>query len=308
MQARLTFGSSPGFLVLAALLCAPFLLGSSLLQEDPEKYAAMEKIRVYLDNGEWRAARKKLKIYLKKHASTSEERSEISILIQKAKGFEVFEKIQKEYQRDEKARRAARKIQDLLLDFSDVPDLVKLAEECLETLRSQYIFVFDDFEGWPDPEAEKKMDSEERAKLGPRMTGLVLETREDRVKQGHQAGRWKSKGGGGSVSLPPILEDWTGFDFMCMWIFNEKVYPKHIQHLRVHVSSGGPNFFRALIALDWKGWKEIRLPLRGRKSPFGKYGHGEWSSVTFVFIEHVDSLPRPLDLVFDDVRLEKAVK
>ena len=294
--------------MLAALLCAPFLLGSSLPQEVQEKHSAMEKIRGYLDNGEWKAAGKYLKIYLKKHTSTTEERSEISALIREAKGFETFEKIQKEYQRGEKARKATGKIQDLLLDFSDVPDLVKLAEEYLEALRTQYIFVFDDFEGWPNPEAEKKMDSEEKKKLGPRITGLVLETREARVKQGHQAGRWTSKRGGGSISLPPILDDWTGFDFMCMWIHNDKVYPKHIQHLRVHVSSGGPNFFRALIALDWRGWKEIRLPLRGRKSPFGKYGHGDWSSVTFVFIEHVDSLPRSLDLVFDDVRLEKAVK
>ena len=305
MKARLPFGGPPGLLMLAALLCAPILIGSSLPQEDPEKHAAMERIRGYLDSGEWKAAGKYLKIYLKKHASATEERSEISALIHKAKGFEAYEKIQKEYQRRQKARKGAGKIQNLLRDFADVPDLVKLAEEYLEVLRAQYIFVLDDFEGWPDPEAQKKMDREEKMKLKPMSTGLVLETREDRVKQGHQAGRWTAKRGGGSIALPPILDDWTGFDQMCMWIYNEKVYPKNIQHLRVHVSSGGPNFFRALIALDWRGWKEIRLPLRGRNSPFGKHGHGKWNSVAIAFIEHMDWLPLPLDLVFDDIRLEK---
>ena len=288
-----------------ALLALP---GAFPMQEDAdEKAAAMARIQDHMEKREWKEAAKLLKTYQRKHASTVEERAEAGRMLRKAEGFQAYEKIQEEYRRQERVRQAVEKVQKLLEEFADVPDLVSQAEEYLSGLRSQFILLLDGFEDRLSEEEMEKLTDEEKKKLPPRMSGVGLETDKAFVKRGRKAGRWPRDKVGGTSSIPVRQNDWSGYETFCIWIYNGKVFPKEIQHLRLEFASSG-GAFTTLIAIDWTGWKDVRLAMSGDQSPIARDFRATWGDVRGAWITHVDRLAHPLDLVLDDVRLEKAVK
>ena len=281
-------------------LCAPTALvlllavsGEPALLADSEKEEAREKIQVLLDGKEWKDAAKKLKAYLRVHAQTEGEKGEIAYLLGKARSHVELDKIAGEYRRKEKPRSTARRVARFIQEHLDYPELLTEAEELRDVARSEYVLLLEDFEDLVEKGKKKRRHETP-------VTDPVI------VKHGRKACRWSTEPDGySSHSMQSPEKDWTGYDFFCAWIYTEEV-PEIPLHIRVELSSIGADRFSYLLAIDWKGWKEIRLPLRGA-SGFSKIGKPSWETIGYVFMKRNDR-GRPTEIIIDDIRLEKSAK
>ena len=79
-------------------------------------------------------------------------------------------------------------------------------------------------------------------------------------------------------------------------------------HIRVEVRTGTGGYFTRIIALDWEGWRNLRVPMKGKKAGFASDTRADWSDVHHLYFYQIDTHPTPFDVVLDDIRLEKAVK
>ena len=68
------------------------------------------------------------------------------------------------------------------------------------------------------------------------------------------------------------------------------------------------HYFQYLLTIDWTGWREVRMPLQGKRSKFGKHGNADWSMIERLDFEHDDDTGTAVEIVVDDIRLEKATK
>jgi hypothetical protein len=278
----------PGIALLAVILLIP----------SPDKEQERERIDSLIRQEDWKAAKKALKAYLKKHADSPEEKEEIRTLLDRATGLITLEKIQKEYQRTARIRRAVGKVTKLLEKHGHDAVLRERAEGLLADIRSRYVHVLDDFEVWQDK------DGEACTKRGD----VVIETDPEWVKEGRRSGRWTSKSGGSCFWVKPQETDWTDYDLFCLWIHNGRREGPRMGHIRVQVVCKDGGSFTTLIALEWEGWRNLQIPLRGRGGRFLTDGRGDWSDILTVYMYQVDILPTPIGIVVDDIRLEKAVK
>lgn len=280
-------------LVLAILRGAPVVA-----QEGSAKEEAMEKIQTLLDGGEWKDAARALKLYKRKHADSDEEKEEASQLMDRANGFLKFEKIEADYRKKEKARKASKELTKLLGKYHHVPDLKEKASELLDAVRSTYVLVIEDFEDW---EAE---EGEDDGRIS-RKRAIVRDPKF--VKHGEASCRWSAGRGWGYWRIDSPELDWTKYDLFCVWIYNEKL-GKRPGRIEIEPRSGGWHYFQYYLAIDWVGWKEIRMPLRGRTSKFGRHGNPDWSSIETIDFDHDDDVGTSVNIIIDDIRLERAVK
>lgn len=298
----MTLDISPGYASVSVVLSLGIVLstlftGALPLQEDTEKGAAMEKIRTLMDGGEWREAAKKLKFYLRKYAETEEEKESVSALLALAEGSRELDAIEKRYREKEQPRRATRDLTKLLKKYAEIPELVERALDLRELTRSQYVLVIQDF--------EESKDEEDGTPWG---NFITRETDPKLVKHGESAGRWKNDySGTTATTFKSPQEDWSGHDFFCMWIHNEKRGKRPI-HMRIEATSSASHRFSYFQALDWLGWKEIRMPMNGKKSKFGRYGKPSWNTITYIAIYINDEPGKTSEIIMDDIHLEKAVK
>ena len=286
---------SAGLLLLLIPMTAP-----ALQEEGEEKEAAMERIRARLDEQKWKNAIKEIKSYRRKHAKTDEEKEEVAGLMALAEGHQDLEKIEKDYRKKRKPRKTSRNLAKFLREYSDVPVLVEKGEELLEVARSEYVLVLEDFEDW------KAGDGDDDGKKRERMT--VVDDPKF-VKHGRKACRWNSGKGWDYWSIESPQPDWSEYDYFCAWIYNEKVGPRP-GRIDIEPTVGGYHYFRTFLVIDWVGWKEIRIPLTGRASMFGRHGNPDWTSIERVDFDHDDYYGggTAIDIIIDDIRLEKAVK
>lgn len=277
-----------------------FLCGASS-QEGPEKEEEMARIRTLIEEGAWKQAARALKGYLRTYPGTPEEKAEVTGMLRHAEGSLKIEEIQGEYRRRHRIRKAVKKLDEFLEEYADFPDLVALARDVLGAVRSEYILVLQDFEGWK-PEGEEEEEDEKNAK-GP----LQLETDPEFVKEGTKAGRWGRKRSGAVFSVPTPQKDFSGYDFVAMWIYSGKPEGRFTSHLRLEISSIDGGYYLTHIAIDWVGWRRIRLWTDSKKGVFSRRGRPDWKQIAGFHIYHSESVAHPVDIVLDDICLERKV-
>ena len=72
-------------------------------------------------------------------------------------------------------------------------------------------------------------------------------------------------------------------------------------------TDGWSHGFEYVFPIDFKGWREVRIPFAGKRG-FGRSGAGQWSDIQEVDFYHPSYAGVALDVVLDDIRLEKAIK
>ncbi|MCZ6690147.1 MAG: hypothetical protein O7H41_11125 [Planctomycetota bacterium] len=279
---------------LSLLLVAP-----PFHQDDGKKEAAMTVIQALMKDKNWKDAVKKLKSYKRKYAKTGEEEAKVDLMIDRAKTSQQLAKIRAEYQKKARPRKASEALRKLIRKHGDLEDLTAEAKTLLEAIRSVYVYEIEDFE---DLEEEKDPKVKKRRFMFP-VTDPKF------VQHGEQSCRWTSVFGGSTAHGFQVEEqDWSKYDFFCMWIYNERKAGKRPIHMRLEATSGGGHSYSYWQAIDWVGWREIRIPLLGRKSRFGKIGNPTWKSIGYLSMYFDDMPGHQFDMIIDDIRLEKAVK
>ncbi|MCZ6601502.1 MAG: hypothetical protein O6952_00690 [Planctomycetota bacterium] len=279
----------------AAVFLLVLLIGSPPTSADSEKESAMEEIQSLMQQEDWKKAIKAIKTYHRKHAKTDEEKDEISDLLTTVEGRQDLDEIETYYRKRQKIRKPVRDLNKFIGEFAEFPELVERAKGLLQALRSQFVHVLEDFEVWDEDDPTRaggKMTPVEDAKL---------------VKHGKKSARWKTGPGWSSYAIDCTGLDWGEYAYFCAWIFNEKK-PSRPSYIRFDPTSGGDHYWAYRLVVDWVGWKEIRMPLSGRGSLFSKHGNPHWDSIDYLQILHDDDAGGRVDVILDDIRLEKAVK
>ena len=96
--------------------------------------------------------------------------------------------------------------------------------------------------------------------------------------------------------------DWTKYSALVMWIYSKEKTGR----FTIDAVTRGDDYFEAWNNITWTGWKEVRIPLRGKGSRFSRIAKAKWSRITRFRIWKNDGTP--LDIVIDDIRLERITK
>ena len=127
---------------------------------------------------------------------------------------------------------------------------------------------------------------------------------EDDVKEGQYAFRWISKTRDEDFVSPDLAEtNWSDYDYLCMWIRVDNPGGRINLHAITEFKPQFPVQFSGYVILSWKGWKRVRLPLRGNKSTFAQDGKAVWSYIEELRFEKEEGCM--LDLVLDGLCLER---
>jgi hypothetical protein len=274
-------------------LTATVLILPAAVVDDTEKDESRKKAQALFDGGEWKKAAKAFKVYLKKHAASDEEKEEIRGLLRRSEGEEAWSKISGKYQKDRRLRSAVSGIRRFLEEYGDILELWERATEFREGLRSQYVGIVCDFEDadWPEMEDVKSLEPVDDLEM---------------IKHGDQAARWKTGLARERLFLEPPTRDWSGYTYFCFWIWSARKTHRPGYLTFQAVTSPG-HLFQRIYCVDFEGWREVRIPFSG-KDGFGKMGMADWKSIEEFSIVHQASAAIPLDIILDDIRLEKHVK
>lgn len=279
-------------------LCVAFCLLPLMPPDDP-KEEARGKIDSLLENRQWKDAAKAIKTYKRKHARSQEEKEEAENLLALAEGHRKIQSIQEEYARKKRARKCVLDLRKVIQKQGHVPEVKERAEELIDAARSTYVLVIEDFEDWADDCEEDEEIRDERRKC--------LVDDEKLVKHGDWAVRWTTGVGAAFWFLDSPTPNWAEYDYFCCWIFNEKV-GKRPGYLEVEPQTASGHYFQALLPIDWVGWKEFRIPFKGKGGKFGKEGKASWDAIEGVWLDHHSWSGIGVDVIIDDIRLEKAVR
>lgn len=299
MKARLLPAVS---LLVAVLLSAG--MAPAGRADDQRKAAALARARARVDSGDWEGAIKALEKYRSKHAKGEDERKEVDALLPRARGELAFETILEKYRETSKGRATVAQIATFLRKYGKNPDLRQRAENLADEARSTYARSLTDFETDDWPAAGRPRD-------------LVRVQEKRLVRHGEQAALWTAGGMLSTFSVSPELTDWTAYDTLRFWVFIAK-QPKPPGMIRLLFTKelpndGNPFTPRELqepceyvFHVDFQGWREIVIPLRGRR--WGKFSRR--GKLDFSQVEEVQFMLSPwkrgtIEVVVDDVRLEK---
>ncbi len=99
--------------------------------------------------------------------------------------------------------------------------------------------------------------------------------------------------------FPREKGDWSEIEALVFWCHASK--PGQLFELRVWTHGGGAHL--AHIKVRWTGWHEVRLPLRGKSSPFRTDPGATWSDVKS--IQFYKDEGTQIDVTIDDIMIEK---
>ena len=269
-------------------------LGEAGATSEEEKEAAFEKAKGLMEAGDWKKAIKALKSYKKKYAKSEEEQKEVDALVLRAEGERKFAEIFKKHRKTSKIRPAVKGIRKFMQKYKEDLELLERAEEFYAALRSQYCIMITDFEeeDWPDID-----------------DGMSAERDEGMVKHGLQSARWKTGIGARWVHIIPKVTDWTPYTYFCFWVYNAKKSNRP-GYILIRPGSAGNTWehhFEYIFPIDFKGWREIRIDFKGKKG-FGKTGKADWAAIQEVQLYHPGTTGIAIEVVLDDMHLEKAVR
>ena len=250
-----------------------------------DKDALREEVNQAIANEDWkkaRAAAKKLK-----RALAREHRDEATKLLRTIDAREALEKIAKAWESRPRAKKALQDLDRFLMSVEGDEDLEKRGRELQKKIRDAVYFVIGDFESgifndWSSTREEKH------------------------VKQGEVAGHWNPEEDDAAVFLYSEQRDWTQYTHLVLWIYNADAKKGSKFTLDPYVvDRGTEDYFQYTVNVTWKGWKELRVPLHGKKSKFLPTGKPTWKNIGGLRFWTLRG--RHLDLIIDDVRLEKRV-
>lgn len=286
-------------LVLTGILSAIPAVGPVPLADGDDLESAKEEIRVRIERGEFKEARKALKIFKRQYGKEADGKAGWETLSRLLDGSEELQKITEAFRKKGRPRTTAEKLQVLLQEYGDLADLAQRVRDTLEAVRGEYVLILEDFETWKTEETREGgvVIRKEISK------GMDVEIISDAtfVKHGKHACRWTPGDSLSSFSFEPPEADLSEYAFLCAWIFNEQ-RGRRLGKMRFEAKSAEGGVFTYSLTIDWTGWKEIRVPLSG--GPFSRIGNPDWATVE-TFIVHHDLHAGALKVVIDDIRAEK---
>ncbi len=137
--------------------------------------------------------------------------------------------------------------------------------------------------------------------------GLDLVADSEVVKQGETAGKWDPGVAAKYIVNTQVPHDWTGYDSIAMWVHSEKATGAVMALLLYsdEPTTDKPDYYRALVTIDWEGWRELRFYACSFRKAHEAVGFTKIDSVRLAF-EGWPGLTRyepGTVLRFDDLRL-----
>lgn len=250
-------------------------------QDEVTEKALREQIHAAIREAKWAEAKKKITELSR--LDRSRLAKEVKSLRTWIKGRQAFLKIAERIDDGKLPGRAAlAQLEALQQKYGSTTQLVLEMHERRELLLEQLYHLLDDFE-WPDREApEGTRITESPAHWGKR----ALSWKNDAVLE-HQ---W---------SVYPRKVDWTDVEALVFWVHASK--PGQVFEVRCWTEKGGAHL--GSVKVRWTGWKEVRMPLLGKKSPFRSNPGATWDDVSSIQFYKEESMK--IDVSVDDIMLEK---
>lgn len=262
------------------------VLGASGQDAGDDSKALTLQIEKHIEKREWkeaRAAAKKLKRML-----SADRRKDAVALLTRIDGREAFCKIQDSWKKSKHPKKAESQLARFLKKYAKSSELRKLVAPLQKEVREALYHVIEDFEEEVDPEY------------------WIAVRGSEKVRQGEVGARWRSQRLDESTAyLYCDVKDWTQYTHLVLWIYNADAKKGGTITLDPYGEGPDEDYFQYLLTVNWKGWKELRLPLQGKKSRFQRHGKADWKTVDTLRFYKEDG--RKIDIVVDDVRLERAM-
>lgn len=259
-----------------------------------EKEKAHAEALALAESGDWAGALRAFRRYRKEFGLTEDESREVKGWMRRAEGEIALREIEEEYLETSNARRAVEQLERFLKEYGEIEALRVKGRDLRSRAEEVFRPLILSFEGdrWP-----------RRSSGSP----PLKETDPDRVRDGKRAARWRLPGESRSSRfwVRPRIENWSSYTLMRVWVFSE-TRPERPGSITIEIGSEDlRRRAKHRIPVDFKGWKEIVIPLRGPKGQFGDVARVDWQKVTVIEFVYHRACKVPLDIVLDDIRLER---
>ncbi len=272
------------FITLSLILGGSLLLNSTPgLSMDEEVAALRMELAAQVKAKEWKKAIATAKKIRRK--VSVEERKEVDKTIFHIKGTEEYNKLHEAAFKTKNPQALFKKIDAFLKKYGKDEQLRVFGFILREVIKQMIYEPLEGFEGGvQDKESVLAVVSE------PRL-----------VKQGRRAARWESKSISDEYAYIFFDEhDWTHYTHLVFWLYAEKPAGR----IAIHLTTDLEDFFEGLLNISWKGWKEVRLPLHGKKARFRRTGKADWKQIKTLRLWKEEG--RRIQVVLDDFRLERS--
>ncbi|MCZ6691863.1 MAG: chondroitinase family protein [Planctomycetota bacterium] len=253
--------------------------------KEKRKDALRQGIKQQTEAEDWEKASSSIRKLLR--MTKGEEKDELSVLLERVNGEKAWVKIVEAHGSSKAPRRILKKIEEFRKEFGEHSHLARRAEELRSLIRSDLIYMIEGFEtGGLDADRGR----------------TVLESAD--IKEGKQALRWTSKDlEMDYLYVYPDRTDWTGYSYLCMWIYSEEPQTSLQVTAITKYDAYWPEQYSSTIRLDFKGWRRIRLALRGKRRSFAKSGRADWASIDSICL--IKEEGKRLNIILDEICLEK---
>lgn len=281
------------------VFCMPVSL---LPQEKESPETARKEIQSLVDAGDWKGAGKAIKAYRKAYGKSDEGKRDVRQLERLLDGSEKIERVMDVYRKKGRHRTTATRLDQIIMKYGSVKEVVDKARELKDAVRSEYVLSIEDFEDWKTFEKSKEGVVIVKKSSAGKDVKILRDPKF--VKHGKCALEWKPG------------EEWSGFTakcdqrnlseyaFLSLWICNRNERSKAGQ-IRIEPRSGDMDYFSYLVTIYWQGWKEVRIPLTGRSSPFSRIGNPDWADIMEISFSHSEDHRVEVHVVVDDICVEK---
>ena len=268
-------------------LAAALLLGGGsaalALDREAKKDALAEKLDGEMAEQNWKAAKKTSREL--RRLCDAEERESLDLRIFQIDGELAWDKVRVKHEKSKKPSGVLKELRKFTKKFGEDDDFAERAEALEKTVLGPYVAEVQDFEG----------------DLDDKVTGGSVVT--DLKKEGEAALRWKDTTTNDESSLYVESEtsNWSEYAYLTMWVHSSQVGSR----LTIDAMTDVGHYYECWNNIDWTGWKHLRLPLQGRGARFGGRGRPTWSSIAALRFWKDEG--KPIDIVIDDIRLEKPI-
>jgi hypothetical protein len=278
------------------LVAIGFMVGLATAQaiaddKEEEKAELREELDEQMEEKDWKAASKtadSLRRLLK-----GDEREELDSTILRIDGEIEWAKIKKAHDSGKKKpSKILKMLHKFVRKYGKDEEFLERTEYLERVALKGYVEIVEDFEE----------SGEEEEDLEDRFIGRGARIVETPRKQGEQALKWRNgESDEASLFLESRVSDWSEYVFLSMWIHSETTGSR----LTIDAMTDFDSYFECWNNIDWKGWKHIRIPIQGRGAKFGARGRPVWTEI--IALRFWKDEGREIDIVIDDIRLEKRI-
>jgi hypothetical protein len=133
-----------------------------------------------------------------------------------------------------------------------------------------------------------------------------VEISSDHVKVGKFSGKWADHPRFPTIWTKYVPTDWSGYESISLWIYSELATNEQIVIAPHSDSNGTPykDFFMHPFTVDWKGWKQISIPLSDFEA-CGKPAGWDHINALYFYTKILNRSPNPYTVLYlDDIRLQ----